>query len=190
MVDDDGKLCLIDFGLCAAVPLPDTVTMTSAIVHLMQGDVPGLLEDAVQLGFLPSDVDKEGLIQDLETIFRESKIEVDAEIRATLAMRREPVASRYAAIESRRKKFKDVSKELNAVFFEYPFLVPDYFALITRALIILEGIAVIGDPSFDIFGAAYPYASQRSLKMFSKSDLWQIGKATVSAASSSKVSSK
>ena len=28
------------------------------IVHLMQGDVPGLVEDAVQLGFLPQDVDR------------------------------------------------------------------------------------------------------------------------------------
>ena len=37
-----------------------------------------------------------------------------------------------------------VSYDLNKVFFEYPFLVPDYFALITRAMIVLEGIAVTG----------------------------------------------
>ena len=38
--------------------LQDTKTMTMTIVHLMQGDVPGLVEDAVQLGFLPQDVDR------------------------------------------------------------------------------------------------------------------------------------
>ena len=32
--------------------------MTKTIVHLMQGDVPGLVEDAIELGFLPEDVDK------------------------------------------------------------------------------------------------------------------------------------
>ncbi len=32
--------------------------MTLTIVHLMQGDVPGLVEDAVNLGFLPQDVDR------------------------------------------------------------------------------------------------------------------------------------
>ena len=37
--------------------------------------------------------------------------------------------------------------------------VPDYFALITRAMIVLEGIAVTGDPDFDLFRAAYPYRS-------------------------------
>ena len=34
---------------------------------------------------------------------------------------------------------------------------PAYFALITRAMIVLEGIAVTGDPEFDLFRAAYPY---------------------------------
>ena len=38
----------------------DTKTMTKTIVHLMQGDVPGLVEDAIELGFLPEDVDKVG----------------------------------------------------------------------------------------------------------------------------------
>ena len=35
--------------------------MTKTIVHLMQGDVSGLVEDAIELGFLPEDVDKVGL---------------------------------------------------------------------------------------------------------------------------------
>jgi len=35
-VTTDGKLALIDFGLCAKVPLPDTKIMTLAIVHMMQ----------------------------------------------------------------------------------------------------------------------------------------------------------
>ena len=60
--EKDQRLALIDFGLCAEVPLPDTRNMTLAIVHLMQGDVPGLLEDAIELGFLPQDVNKETLL--------------------------------------------------------------------------------------------------------------------------------
>ena len=37
LVTPSNRLALIDFGLCAEVPLPDTRTMTLAIVHLMQG---------------------------------------------------------------------------------------------------------------------------------------------------------
>jgi len=43
--------------------------------------------------------------------------------------------------------------------------VPSYFALITRALIVLEGIALSGDPNFDIFAAAIPFARRRALQL-------------------------
>ena len=36
LVTPEGLLAIIDFGLCADVPLPDTKTMTLALVHLMQ----------------------------------------------------------------------------------------------------------------------------------------------------------
>jgi len=66
--------------------------------------------------------------------------------------------------------------DLNRVFFEYPFLVPNYFALITRAMIVLEGIAVTGDPSFDLFSAAYPYAAKRAVAIFGYQGLGAIAK--------------
>lgn len=140
MVDADNKLVLIDFGLCVNVPLPDTASMTNAVVHLMEGDVNELLNDAISLNFLPEDVDRTSLLRELQRIFDESKIQI-----------RHPENKRsngYSAIQRRRKYFKQVSKELNSVFFRYPFYVPEYFALITRALIVLEGIAVKGNPSF------------------------------------------
>ena len=60
----------------------------------------------------------------------------------------------FTAVSRRRKRFSAISSELNDIFFHYPFTVPEYFALVTRALIVLEGIALTGDPEFDIFRAA------------------------------------
>lgn len=51
----------------------------------------------------------------------------------------------------RKRKLISISNELNEVFFRYPFSVPPFFALITRGLGLLEGIALTGDPDFDIF---------------------------------------
>ena len=78
-----------------------------------------------------------------------------------------PVArgSKFVAVARTRKQFAAVSRELNAIFFEFPFTVPEYFALITRALLVLEGIALSGIPEFDIFQAAYPHALARASAM-------------------------
>merc|ERR1712187_776072 len=68
-------------------------------------------------------------------------------------------------IKRRKKNFQAISDDLSDIFFEFPFMVPDYFALVTRALATLEGIALVGDPEFDIFFAAYPYALSRVTAM-------------------------
>ena len=68
LVTREGKLALIDFGLCAEVPLPDTKILTVAIVHLMQGDVRGLVMDAVDLGFLPKTVDVEKIRAEMQKV--------------------------------------------------------------------------------------------------------------------------
>jgi len=157
LVTQDGKLAIIDFGLMAEVPVGDTQTMTMTIVHLMQGDVSGLVEDAVQLGFLPKDVNRETLVPVLQHVFDSAQLAVTDQVRAGL---------QFQAIQSRRKQFWAVSMDLNRIFYLYPFLVPDYFALITRAMIVLEGIAITGDPNFDLFRSAYPYSLRRAVSVF------------------------
>jgi len=167
LVTPDGRLALIDFGFMADVPIQDTKTMTKTIVHLMQGDVPGLVEDAIDLGFLPEDVDKSSLIPTLQNVFDSAQLAVTDEVKSNLT---------YKAIQGRRKKFWAVSSDLNKIFYLYPFLVPDYFALITRAMIVLEGIAVTGDPDFDLFKAAYPYSLSRAIQIFGYSGVVSIAK--------------
>jgi len=167
LVTPDGKLALIDFGLMADVPIQDTKTMTKTIVHLMQGDVPGLVEDAVELGFLPEDVDKSSLTTVLQKVFDSAQLAVTDQVKSGLT---------YKAIQGRRKQFWAVSFDLNKIFYLYPFLVPDYFALITRAMIVLEGIAVTGDPDFDLFKAAYPYSLKRAVGLFGYGGVANIAK--------------
>merc|ERR1712241_648826 len=171
LVTQSGRLALIDFGLCAEVPLPDTKTMTLAIVHLMQGDVPGLVNDAINLGFLPTDVDKDKLLPALQKVFDDAQIAMKEESRIEAINK-----TKYKSVVTRRKKFMAVSNDLNLIFFKYPFLVPDYFALITKAMIVLEGIALTGDPEFDLFNSAYPYAFKRAIALFGINNLSEIAR--------------
>eukprot|EP00088_Acartia_fossae_P069780 TRINITY_DN9198_c0_g1_i12.p1 TRINITY_DN9198_c0_g1~~TRINITY_DN9198_c0_g1_i12.p1 ORF type:complete len:172 (+),score=36.32 TRINITY_DN9198_c0_g1_i12:25-516(+) len=137
------------------------------IVHLMQGDVPGLVDDAVQLGFLPQDVDRSTLTPVLQKIFDDAQLAVTQQIK-------DEAKFQFRAVQGRRKQFWAVSFDLNKIFYMYPFLVPDYFALITRAMIVLEGIAVTGDPNFDLFKAAYPYSLKRAIHLFGYGGIKQI----------------
>ena len=189
LVTTEGKLAIIDFGninppgvlnrkylillpgLMADVPIQDTRTMTKTIVHLMQGDVPGLVEDAIDLGFLPADVDKTSLVPTLQKVFDSAELAVTEQVQSGLT---------YKAIQGRRKKFWAVSFDLNKIFYLYPFLVPDYFALITRAMIVLEGIAVTGDPDFDLFKTAYPYSLNRAIQLFGYSGVVNLAREAVS----------
>lgn len=148
-VTEDGTLCLLDFGLCADIDERARRAMTTAIVHLLSGDFESLIaKDAIELGFLPHDYDTRELKPILTKILTQGLLEPGSNLHA------------------RKRKLMSISNELNEVFFRYPFSVPPFFALITRGLGLLEGIALTGDPDFDIFKASYPYARKRAAKMY------------------------
>jgi aarF domain-containing kinase len=213
LVDARGRLVLIDFGLCAEIDRFDSNALTSAIVNLMRGDVEGLVEDAVALRFLPADVDREALLPPLRAVFERAQLAAATELRdrikgegarraregSALMRAAEDAApaydnsdhgggrSNHRAVARRKRQFAAVSRDLNQIFFDFPFTVPEYFALITRALIVLEGIALTGDPDFDLFQSAYPYAARHAAALFGKRQLAQmLGEAKSAAAAAAR----
>jgi predicted unusual protein kinase regulating ubiquinone biosynthesis (AarF/ABC1/UbiB family) len=56
--------------------------------------------------------------------------------------------------------------DLAQTTFDYPLRIPPYFALIIRAIGVLEGITLVGDPEFAIVDEAYPYIAQVSILTF------------------------
>jgi len=135
----DGRLVLIDFGLVAEINSLNLHRHATAVVNLINCNFEDLLDDFVALGFLPEDIDKQRLLPPIQNVLEQGM-------------------KAGADLHRRKKNFQSISDDLNDIFFEFPFMVPDYFALVTRALATLEGIALVGDPEFDIFFAAYPYA--------------------------------
>ncbi|KAL3933792.1 MAG: hypothetical protein SGBAC_010245 [Bacillariaceae sp.] len=144
VTDDEGILCLIDFGLCVQVEPEERQAMTKALVHLLYRDFDKLVdEDSKSLGFLPDDFDTEQIKPILVKVLNGGLLEAGSDMK------------------NRKRKFLEISSELNEIFFKYPFQVPAFFALVTRGLGLLEGIALSGDPNFDIFQASLPYVASR-----------------------------
>jgi predicted unusual protein kinase regulating ubiquinone biosynthesis (AarF/ABC1/UbiB family) len=152
LVNEAGQLCLLDFGLCAEVDEKSRAAMTRAIVHLLLQDFETLIsKDAIELGFLPENTDTTELQPLLTRILTVGVVEGGS-----------------SNLHNRKRKLMEISSELNEVFFRYPFSVPPFFALVTRGLGLLEGIALSGDPDFDIFRASAPYARRRAVALLGR----------------------
>ncbi len=150
LVTNNGTaLCLLDFGLCVQVQESERRAMTKAIWHLMRGDVDSLLsEDAKELGFLPQDFDTTELKPIFAKILYTVQSSNDGDDDDAVGTRSDSSSSASTGSSSSKsslgiqrsaRKFMDISNELNQVFFQYPFSVPPFFALVTRGLSLLEG---------------------------------------------------
>ena len=49
-------------------------------ISLLKGDVPGLVHDAINLGFLPQSVDQEKLLPALQKVFDEAQLAMKEEL--------------------------------------------------------------------------------------------------------------
>lgn len=162
LVTSSGKLCLLDFGLCADIDKKSSDAMTSAIVNLLTGDFDTLIEcSAKDLGFLPENMDVTEVKPILTKILNEGLLGSKSDL------------------HRRKRNLMKLSNELNEIFFEHPFSVPPFFALVTRGLGLLEGIALTGDPDFDIFEASLPYARRRAIEIYGSHQIYRLKKTIV-----------
>ena len=102
-MNQQGQLCLLDFGLCAEVDERARNAMTKAIVHLMTKDFTTLIaQDAKELGFLPDDYDTTELIPLLTKILTVGLVEGGS-----------------SNIRNRSRKLMEISNELNVIGAKY-----------------------------------------------------------------------
>lgn len=135
----DGRLAILDFGLMTEIDDNIKYGMIEAISHLVHRDYESIVEDFVTLDFIPPGTDLTPILPVLAKVFDQ-------------------------ALEGGGAKninFQDLAADLAQITFDYPFRIPPYFALIIRAIGVLEGIALVGDPNFAIVDEAFPYISKR-----------------------------
>jgi len=137
----DGRLAILDFGLMAEIDNEIKFGMVEAISHLIHRDYEAIVYDFVTLEFIPPGTNLKPILPVLSKVFDQ-------------------------ALEGGGAKsinFQELAADLAQITFDYPFRIPPYFALIIRAIGVLEGIALVGDPDFAIVDEAYPYLSKMLL---------------------------
>ncbi|CAK6698971.1 MULTISPECIES: AarF/ABC1/UbiB kinase family protein [unclassified Synechococcus] len=135
-----GHMAYVDFGMMDSISDADRLTLTGAVVHLINRDFAALAQDFIDLGFLNPNADLTPILPALEEV-----------LGGALG---ENVGS---------FNFKAITDRFSELMFDYPFRVPARFALIIRAVVSQEGLALRLDPSFKIIRVAYPYVARRLL---------------------------
>jgi predicted unusual protein kinase regulating ubiquinone biosynthesis (AarF/ABC1/UbiB family) len=141
LVMDSGHLAFFDFGMVGRISNKLQTQMIDAFFHVVSRDVHGLGQDIINLDFLKPGVDPETVRPVVERLFQS-----------------------YLNLRLGDVNFKELTYDLAEVIYEYPFRLPANFTYVMRALMTLEGIAILTDPGFSFFETAKPYAKEFMLR--------------------------
>ena len=137
---DLGHVAYVDFGMMDSISDQDRLTLTGAVVHLINRDFEAVAKDFQELGFLSPNADLTPIIPALEDALGGS------------------LGDSVGSFN-----FKAITDRFSELMYDYPFRVPARFALIIRAVVSQEGLALRLDPGFRIIAVAYPYVAKRLL---------------------------
>lgn len=144
-------LYLLDWGLVSFFPDEDKPKLVLAIVHMANKDWALVTEDFVELGFLPKDVDRKQVSPVLEKVLAPYVLDGGG-------------AKAFLGDGVFSASFQDLARDLSLAAVQIPFEIPAYYASATRAIAILEGLALIGDPDYKIVLSAYPFVTRKLLQ--------------------------
>jgi len=184
----DGKLCILDFGMCIEVEKDLQYGLIEYISHLMSEDYQAIPGDLIRLGFVPPG--QEAMIQ------RAGVVEALSVILKQLAQGGGPKKVQERFIKQIQDEFGDIPREelrdkMKAKFEELNrageldsqervgvaslaskmeemqdndsnfFQIPPWMAYILRTFSVLEGIGLNQDEDYSIAQECYPYLARR-----------------------------
>jgi len=144
------KLALLDFGLMARLEQSDMDALVNSVVHLANKDWAGLIDDFVALKILPPDTPR-------------------AKVEPLMGRVLGPYVSSGGGLKTALDSYggargvQSLTQDILTALSEVPFSIPPYFALLARAVAVLEGIALQGTPDYRIVMASFPFVSRKLL---------------------------
>lgn len=160
-VGNTTKLALIDFGLVAGIKQDDIDSMIGAIIHLANRDYSSLVDDFINLKILPNDCNRALIIPLMDKA-------LTPYVKGGGAARYEEELKKMYGMDGTLSGtsggFSRMTSDAITVLKDIPFSIPPYFALLGRAIVTLEGIALTGNPNYGIILEAYPFVARKLLK--------------------------
>lgn len=144
-------LYLLDWGLQCEIPDSDKPKLVLAIVHMANKDWAAVTEDFIALGFLPESTDRKKVGPILKKVLAPYVLGGGG-------------AKAFIGDGVFSASFQDLVRDLSLAAVEIPFSIPAFYASASRAIAILEGLALVGDEDYKIVLAAYPFVTRLLLE--------------------------
>ena len=141
LVDAQGRLVLLDFGMVVRVEQELRNRLIQTVLAVVRQDVDDVINGFYALGILDPDVDR-GTVQ-------------DAARHLLGAVRREDATPRH---------IQRVVEEVLRTFYDWPLMLPSDLVYFGRAAVLVEGIGLRYDPNFNVATVARPVLSRFSAR--------------------------
>lgn len=151
-----GMLAFVDFGIVGRVTPEMKATMANTFLALIHRDFDKLIDQYIELGYVPEDID-------LDRFRREFKTD--------LLYYLEPLYG-LTLQEINFAQYLDVVTHLAL---KHRMQIPSDLLLINKAMLIMENIGRELDPAFDFIAVAEPYAMRLAREKFSPSRIYEHG---------------
>jgi ubiquinone biosynthesis protein len=135
----DGRLGLVDFGIMGRVTEENMQYYADTIVALVEHDFDKLVQEYMNMGFVPDDV------EDVDRFQRELKED--------LVELLEP----YYGMKVKQIDFGSYVDRLTKISLRHGLVMPQNLYLVNKSLVTLEGILRELDPDFDFIDIARPH---------------------------------
>ena len=137
LVDLEGRLVLLDFGMVLQVGRETRARMVRTVLAAVRQDVDGVINGCYELGILDPDVDR-GTVRDA------------AQQLMGVALR-DDVSPR---------QLQRIVEDVLRTFYDWPLMLPPDLVYFGRAAVLVEGIGLRYDPEFNAIATARPVVAR------------------------------
>lgn len=155
-------VALIDCGLMASIDQTDRDNMISAVIHLANKDYASLVDDFIRLNILPPESDRAAIIPLMDKALSPyvkggGAKKYEEELKKIYGME-------DGSMQSQVGGFQAMTQDALTVLNDVPFSIPPYFAILGKAIVTLEGVALTGNPDYGIIMESYPFIARKLLR--------------------------
>ena len=145
----------------ASIDREDQDYMINAVIHLANKDYASLVDDFIKLNILPTDCDRAAIIPLMDKA-------LTPYVKGGGAKKYEEELKKLYGMEEGDMKtqvggFQAMTQDALTVLNDVPFSIPPYFAILGRAIVTLEGIALTGNEDYGIIMESYPFIARKLL---------------------------